>query len=100
MIKSIKVRKLTLLNPNMSPLRIRGRIVLLIKLDKNTVIKIKLYSFGFVSGFSNFSAIILTITIKIMLVIVETREAPICTMLDIKIVCSSYEHKLETPLSV
>jgi hypothetical protein len=35
-----------------------------------------------------------------MLVIVETREAPICTMLDIKIVCSSYEHKLETPLSV
>lgn len=77
LINSIKVRKLTLLNPNISPLRIRGRTVLLIKLDKKTVMKIKLYSFGFVSGFNNFSAIILTITIKSMLVMVETREAPI-----------------------
>lgn len=74
------------MNPKISPLRMRGKMVLLIKLEINTQMKTKLYSFGFVSGFSNFSAIIETITIKIMLVTVETRDAATCTIFDIKIV--------------
>lgn len=61
----------------MSPLSMSGKIVLLIKLDRKTLIKIKLYSFGFVSGFKSFSATKLTTTIKIMLVTVDKRDAPI-----------------------
>lgn len=62
-------------------------MVLLIKLEINTQMNTKLYSFGFVSGLSNFSAIIETITIRMMFVTVETRDAATWTMLDIKIVC-------------
>lgn len=48
--------------------------------------KIKLYYFGLVSGLSNFSAIIDTITIRIILVIVETKDAATCTIFDIRMV--------------
>ena len=73
----MKLKQLTLLNPKISPLRIKGKIVLFIKFDKNTLTNTKLYYFGFDSGLSNFSAIILTITIKIIFVTVDNKDAPI-----------------------
>lgn len=79
----------------MSPFKNKGNRVLLIKLDRNTLMKIKLYSFGFVYGFKSFYAIIVTITIRIMFVTVDSKDAATCTMFDIKIVCYSSLHKLE-----
>lgn len=57
--------------------------------------KIKLYSFGFVSGLSSFYAITVTITIRIMFVTVDSSDAAIWTILDISIVCSSSLHRLD-----
>lgn len=70
-------------------------MVLLIKLDKNTLINIKLYSFGFVSGLSSFYAITVTITIRIMFVTVDSNDAATCTIFDINIVCYRSLHKLD-----
>lgn len=75
-------------------------MVVFIKLDKNTLTKIKLYSLGFVFGFRSFSAMIVTITIKMMFVTVDNRDAATCTIFDIKIVFYRSLHKEDISLLV